>query len=96
MGNVLDMDYVKIVSVFVDNMGNHHRVPRILELDHAIKDIQVTDVGSKYSTFTIYRPQYEEYVTVETNKLDETFNAIYDTLHTLFWDDEDNEETNVD
>lgn len=96
MENGLDMDYVKIDCVFVDDAGNHHRVPRILELDNAINDIQVTDFGNKYSTFTICRPQYDEDVTVETNKLDETFNAIYNTLHTLFWNVEDDEETNVD
>jgi hypothetical protein len=96
MENSLNMDYVKIDSVFVDDMGGHHRVPRILELDNAIENIQVSDLGNKYSTFTIYRHQYEEEVIVETNKLDETFNAIYNTLHTLFWDVEDDEETNVD
>ena len=96
MENGLDMDYVKIDSVIADDLGGYHRVPRILELDNAINDIQVTDFGNKYSTFTIFRPQYEEDVIVETNKLDETFNTIYSTLHTLFWDDEDDEETNVD
>lgn len=96
MENALNMDYIKIDSVFVDDAGNHHRVPRILELDNAINDIQVSDFGNKYTTFTIYRPQYDEDVTVETNKLDETFNAIFDTMHSLFWDDEDDEETNVD
>ncbi len=96
MENGLYMDYVKIDSVFVDDMGGHHRVPRILELDNAINDIQVTDFGNKHSTFIIYRPNYEEEVTVETDKLDEIFNAIYNTLHALFWEDEDDEETNVD
>ena len=96
MEKSLDMDYVKIDSVFVDNAGNYHRVPRILELDNAINDIHVTDFGNKYSTFTIFRPQYDVDVRIETNKLDETFNIIYNTLHTLFCDVEDDEETNLD
>ena len=92
----MEMDYVKINSVIGDDIGGYHRVPKILKLDDAIDSIDVTDFGTKYTTFTICRPTYVEDVTVETNKLDETFDAIYDTLHTLFWDDDDDEETNVD
>ena len=92
----MEMDYVKIDSVFVDDEGNRHIVPKILKLDNAIDSVDVIDFGTKYSTFRISRPAYDEDVDVETNKLDKTFNAIYDTLHTLIWDVEDDKETNVD
>ena len=92
----LNIDYIKIDSVLVDYEGEGHKVPRILVLDNAIRNIEVTDFGNRYSTFKICRPERYEDVTVETNKLDETFNAIYDTLHTLLWDVEYDEETNLD
>jgi hypothetical protein len=92
----MEMDYVKIDSVFVDDEGNRQIVPKILKLDNAIDSIDVIDFGTKYSTFRICRPEYDVDVDVETYKLDKTFDAIYDTLHTLIWDVEDDKETNVD
>lgn len=94
--NGLYMDYVKVDTVFTDGAAKQHTVPMILMLDSSVVSVSVTNIFGKKARVLIYKSEGDDLdFEVSVDKLPETFNAIYDVLHNL-WGDDDDEKSNND
>lgn len=96
--NGLYMDYVKVDTLFTDSAAKQHTVPMILMLDSSVVSVSVTDIFGKKAGVLVYKSEGDDLdFDVSVDKLPETFNAIYDVLHNLWGDDDDDEKgSNVD
>lgn len=95
--NGLYIDYVKIDTIYTDENAKRRTVPMILLLDSSVISVSVVNIYSNIARVLIYKGEGDDLeFEVETNKLGETFEAIYDVLKNLWDNDEDNDVSNID